>query len=251
MTSLRKTALVCGILYLLTFIGSIPAAILVAPALAPGYVAGAGADTQIALGAIGELINVFGCIFCGVAFYAVIRRVHEGLAIGYFATRMFEAATIAVGVLCVLSVVTLRQQGAAHGSAEGLSPVADALVAVRQWAMVIGSNMAPWNALMLGTALYRARLVPRAIPALGLIGAPLLIAFVIGNILGIAQPGTLFHAVAVFPFFTWELVLGLWLTFKGFNESSPIAIAERAERAAMAGATTGSRVAVAAKAGAA
>jgi hypothetical protein len=73
-----------------------------------------------------------------------------------------------------------------------------------------------------------ARLVPRWMPALGLIGAPILISFVIGNILGIAQVGTLFHAAAVLPFFIWELVLGLWLTFKGFNENSPIAIAERA-----------------------
>ena len=91
--------------------------------------------------------------------------------------------------------------------------------------------MAPFNALMLGTALYRARLVPRWIPALGIIGAPILISFVIGMILGVAQVGTLFHTVAVLPFFIWELVLGLWLTFKGFNESSPIAIAERAREA--------------------
>jgi hypothetical protein len=90
--------------------------------------------------------------------------------------------------------------------------------------------MAPFNALMLGTALYRARLVPRWMPALGLVGAPLLISFVIGNILGIAQTGTLFHAVAVLPFFVWELVLGLWLTFKGFNEDSPIALEERARQ---------------------
>jgi hypothetical protein len=83
---------------------------------------------------------------------------------------------------------------------------------------------------MLGTALYRARLVPRAIPALGLVGAPILITFVMGMMLGVAQVGTPFHVVAVLPFFIWELVLGLWLTFKGFNESSPIAVAER-ERA--------------------
>ena len=83
---------------------------------------------------------------------------------------------------------------------------------------------------MLGTALYRARLVPRAIPALGLVGAPILIAFVIGMILGVTQPGTPFHAVAVMPFFIWELALGLWLTFKGFNENSPIGLAERALR---------------------
>lgn len=90
--------------------------------------------------------------------------------------------------------------------------------------------MAAFNALMLGTALYRARLVPRAIPALGLVGAPILITWVIAMILGLTGPGTLFHAVAVMPFFIWELALGLWLTFKGFNENSPIAIAERAGR---------------------
>ena len=76
-----------------------------------------------------------------------------------------------------------------------------------------------------------ARLVPRAIPALGLVGAPILIAFVIGMILGVTEPGTPFHVVAVMPFFIWELALGLWLTFKGFNENSPIALADRARRA--------------------
>jgi hypothetical protein len=84
---------------------------------------------------------------------------------------------------------------------------------------------------MLGTALHKARLVPRAIPALGIVGAPILITWVIGMILGLTGPGTLFHVIAVMPFFIWELVLGLWLTFKGFNENSPIAFAERAGRA--------------------
>lgn len=250
MTSLRKTALVGGLLYLITFIGSIPAAILVAPALAPGYAAGAGVDTQVSIGAVLELLNVFGCIGCGVAFYSIIKREHEGLALGYVTTRLFEATIIAVGVISLLAAITLRQQGAASGDAAAMGPIGDALVAVRHWAMVIGSNMAPFNALMLGTALYRARLVPRAIPALGLVGAPLLIAFVIGTILGVTGPGTLFQLVAVLPFFIWELILGLWLTFKGFNESSPIAIADRAARNA-AGSTTTSRVAVAAEAGAA
>ncbi len=228
MTSFRKTALAGGILYLLTFIGSIPAAFLVGPALNdPAYVLSAGAD-QVRLGAILELVNVFGCFGCGIALFSVIRREHEGLAIGYLTTRLFEAAVITIGVVGVLSIVTLRQQVAAGVDGESVVPVAGGLVAVRNWAQLIGSNMAPFNALMLGTALYRARLVPRAIPALGLVGSPLLIAFVIGNILGVAHPGTAFHAVAVMPFFIWELVLGLWLTFKGFNENSRIGLAERA-----------------------
>ena len=147
---------------------------------------------------------------------------HEGLAIGYFGTRLFEAVIITVGVLSLLSILTLRQQVAAGADGQSLVPVAAGFGAGRNWAMAIGGNMAAFNALMLGTALYRARLVPRAIPALGLVGAPILIAFVIGMILGVAQPGTPFHAIAVMPFFIWELALGLWLTFKGFNENSPI-----------------------------
>ncbi len=228
MTSFRKAALVGGILYLVTFIGSIPAAILVGPAINdPTYVTSAGGDQQVTLGLVLELVNVFGLIGCGIAFFAVVRRVHEGLAIGYLATRLFEGAVITVGVLSLLAVVTLRQQGAADGNAETLVPVASALVAVRDWAMTIGPNMAAFNALMLGTALYRARLVPRKIPALGLIGAPILITYTIGTVLGLTGPGTMFQVVAVMPFFIWELVLGLWLTFKGFNESSPLAVAER------------------------
>jgi hypothetical protein len=230
MTSFRKTALVGGILYLITFIGSIPAAILVGPAIDPGFVTGAGSEQQVTLGLVLELVNVFGCIGCAVALFSVIRREHEGLAVGYLATRTFEAVTITVGVLSLLAVVTLRQQGAASGDADSLVPVSSALVAVRQWAMTIGPNMAGFNALMLGTALYRARLVPRALPALGIVGAPILIAYVIGTILGVTGPGTIFQGIAVMPFFIWELVLGLWLTFKGFDEHSRLGLAERARR---------------------
>ena len=251
MTSFRKTALAGGLLYLLTFIGSIPAAILVGPAINdPNYITSTGADQQVAFGLVLELVNVISCFGCAIALFSVIKREHEGLAVGYLATRLFEAATITIGVVSLLTVISLRQQGAASGDAETLVPVGNALVDVRNWAMTIGPNMAGFNALMLGTALYRARLVPRAIPALGIVGAPILITYVIGTILGVTGPGTLFQGIAVLPFFIWELVLGLWLTFKGFNEHSRIGLAERArlENESVSGR---SQTAIAAKAGAA
>ena len=251
MTSFRKTALAGGLLYLITFIGSIPAAILVGPAINdPSYVTSTGNDQQVAFGLVLELVNVFGCIGCAVALFSVVRRVHEGLGIGYVTTRLFEAATITIGVVSLLAVISLRQQAAASGDPEAYIPVAGALVAVRDWAMTIGPNMAGFNALMLGTALYRARLVPRALPALGIVGAPILISYVIANILGLTGPGTLFQGIAVMPFFTWELVLGLWLMFKGFNKDSQLALAEQArlEHKSVSGPT---QPAVAAKAGAA
>jgi hypothetical protein len=251
MSSFRKTALAGGVLYLLTFIGSIPAAILVGPAINdPSYVTGPGADQQVALGLVLELVNIIALFGCAVALFSVVRRVHEGLAVGYLATRLFEAATIMVGVVSLLALISLRQHGAADGSATSLVPVSQALVDIRNWAMTIGPNMAAFNALMLGTALYRARLVPRAIPALGIVGAPILISFVILTVLGVTGTGTLFQGIAVLPFFVWELVLGLWLTFKGFNESSRIAVEERARTASGAGRSL-AQPAVQAEAGAA
>jgi hypothetical protein len=232
MTSFRKTALVGGVLYLLTFVGSIAAALLYGPVINdPNYVLGAGADKQIGFAVLLEFLNVFALIGCGVAFFSVIRKVHEGLAIGYVTTRLFEGAIITVSLLGLLSIVTLRQSVAAGADGAAVAPVAAGLLAMRDWAILIGSDMAPFNALMLGTALYRARLVPRAIPALGLIGAPIMISWVAAKIMGLTEPGDLFHTVAVTPFFFWELALGLWLTFKGFNENSPLGVAERARRA--------------------
>ncbi len=96
------------------------------------------------------------------------------------------------------------------------------LVAVRDWTFVLGPIlMAALNALMFGTLLYRGRLVPRAIPAIGLVGAPVAIAFVIATTLGFSELGSTFQGIAGAPFFIWELAVGLWMIFKGFNRTAP------------------------------
>ncbi len=254
MTSLRKTALVAGVLYLLTFVGSIVGSLLLQPILSePNFMVTPGVDGQIGAAAAFELVNVLALIGTAVAVFSLVKREHEGLALGFVMTRMFEAAVIVIGIVSILSLVTLRQAAAAGTDAASLMPVGQALVAVREWSLVIGPSMAAFNALMFGTLLFRSRLVPRAIPALGLIGAPLLISWVIGTRLGVTSPGTEWHAIAVAPFFFWELFVGLWMTFKGFNTSAPVAIAFAAESASRdASATAGlSRSAVASQAGAA
>jgi hypothetical protein len=250
----RKTALVAGILYLLTFIGSILGALLLSPLLTdPNYVAGAGAATQVGFAAVFELVNCLALIGTAVAVFSVVKRQHEGLALGFVATRMFEAGVIVIGIVCILAVSTLQRAAAAGADAASLVPVGVALVDVRYWTMVIGPSMAAFNALMFGTLLYRSRLVPRAIPALGLVGAPLLISWVVGTMIGITEPNTAWHSIAVAPFFFWELAVGLWMTFKGFNRSAPIVAAAMTESAqAMASSTTApARAPIAAKAGAA
>ena len=220
----RKTALVAGVLYLVTFISSIPAVFLLGPVLNdPNYVIGAGADGQVRFGAALDLVNAFACIGTAVALFSVVKRQHEGFALGFVTTRMFEAAVIVIGVVSLLGVVTLRQAGVSGTDAASLVAVGRALVAVRDWTFLLGPSLMPaFNAALLGYVMYSSRLVPRAIPVLGLIGAPLLLSSTVGTMLGINDPVSLWTGIATLPIFLWELSLGLWLAIKGFDRSSPI-----------------------------
>jgi Domain of unknown function (DUF4386) len=233
MTPLRRTALVAGVLYLVTFVASIPAVFLLGPVLNdPNYIVSSGADTQVTAGAFLDLVNALACIGTAVALFSVVRLEHEGLALGFVTTRMLEAAVIVIGVVCLLAVVTLREPTATGSQRESLVTVGTALVAVRNWTFLIGPGIMPGlNALLLGTLLYRSRLVPRWIPVLGLIGAPLLISSAVGRMFGINGETSVWSAIGLLPIFVWELSVGLWMTFKGFDASTPVAVAF-AERAA-------------------
>ncbi len=56
---------------------------------------------------------------------------------------------------------------------------------MRQWRFLLGPGLIPRiNALFLGYVRYRSRLVPRLIPAIGLVGAPLILASATGTIFG-------------------------------------------------------------------
>ena len=222
MTSIRKSALAAGVLYLITFAASIPAVILLHPVLSnPNYVVSAGADTQVTAGAFLDLVNALACIGTAVALFPVVRRVSESLALGFVASRVYEAAVIMIGVVSILAVVALRQAGTTGGDPSALIAVGRGLVAVRNATFLLGPGLAPAiNALLLGTLLYRSRLVPRVIPSLALIGAPLLLSATIGTMFGVNQSVSAWTGIATLPIFLWELSVGLWMTFKGFRVST-------------------------------
>jgi hypothetical protein len=218
----RRTALIAGILYLITFVSSIPAVFLLAPVLNdPNYIVSSGADSQVIFGASLDLVNALACIGTAVALFWIVKVQNETLALGFVTTRIFEAATIVIGVVCLLAVVTLRRPGETGADAATLIITGKALVAVRDWTFTIGPGLMPaLNALLLGTLMYQSRLVPRLIPVAGLIGAPLLISSVILTLFGFSVP--IWSAIATVPIFFWELSLGIWMVVKGFDRSSPL-----------------------------
>jgi hypothetical protein len=216
MDSLRKTALVAGVLYLITFV-SIPTLILYGSIQNdPNYILGPGPDTPVLVGGLLEIIVALAGIGTAVALYPVVKRQNEGAALGLVGARVLEAATIFAGVVSVLGVVSLRQAGA---GADALI-TSQVLVAQYNWTFLFGQSLLPVvNGLLLGTLLYRSRLVPRVLPVLGLIGAPLLLASNIGVLFGLWERVSTLPALAAVPIAVWEFSLGVYLTVKGFKPS--------------------------------
>jgi hypothetical protein len=213
--SSRKIAIAAGVLYLLTFV-SIPTLALYGPVHDPNYIIGPGPDTAVIIGGILEIIVALACIGTAVALYPVVKRQNEGVALGFVGARVLEAGTIFADVVCLLAVVTLRRAGA---GADALV-TGRALVALHDW-FRIGQNLMPAvNALLLGSLLYQSRLVPRVLPLLGFIGAPLLVANTIAIMFGITGPILTLTTIGVLPIALWEFSLGVWLIAKGFNPSA-------------------------------
>ena len=221
MDSTRKTALVAGIFYLITFI-SIPTLFLYGPVKDhQDWILGSGAHTGIRVGGFLELIVALAGIGTAVTLYPVVRRQNEGVALGFVTARVLEACMIFTGVISLLSLLTLRQDlgGAAGANAAALVTTGASHVAVYNWTFLLGQSLMPAiNALLLGSLMYRSRLVPRIIPTLGLIGAPILIASVITTLFRVDHQITVL-ALGFLPVAVWEFSLGAWLVVKGFRPS--------------------------------
>jgi hypothetical protein len=214
--STRKTALVAGVLYLVSFV-SIPTLALYGPVKDPNYIVGRGPDTAALFGGVLELIVALAIIGTAVALYPVVKRQNEGVALGFVGVRVLEAATIVAGIVSLLSVVTLRQAGA---GADALV-TGQALVALYDRTFNLGQALLPAvNALLLGSLMYQSRLVPRALPLLGFIGAPLLVASATATLFDLWGQVSVLSGIAALPIALWEFSLGVYLIVKGFRPSA-------------------------------
>jgi hypothetical protein len=235
MSPTRKTALVAGIFYLITFI-SIPTLALYGPVKNHrDWILSSGGHTAVLVGGFLEVIVALAGIGTAVTLYPVVKRQNEAAALGFAAARVLEASMIFTGVVSLLSLVTLRQDlgGAAGANAAALVTTGASHVAVYNWTFLLGQSLMPAiNALLLGSLMYRSRLVPRIIPTLGLIGAPILIASVITTLFRTDHQITVL-ALGFLPVAVWEFSLGAWLVIKGFKPS-PITTAMTATDSAPA-----------------
>jgi hypothetical protein len=218
----RRTASIVGWLFVLTYVTSIAAKAVLYPPLFDGnYITGPGQDTRVLWGAFAECVLIVANIGTATAIYSVIKKRHPHLALSFVAARIMESVFIGVGILAVLTVVTMRQDyaGADAGSAATLDVVGDAFLTMQQWTFNLGPAfvVGVGNGLILGFVMWRTRLVPRRLSVLGLIGGTFIVASGSAAVLGLIEPGGVLQNLSAGPEFFWELGLGIYLIVKGFK----------------------------------
>lgn len=229
MSPSRRIALMTGVLFIITFITSIPALLLYDPVLNDAnYIINTGADNRVFLGALLELLLIIANIGTAIVLFPLLKRQNEMLALGFVTARVVECAFIAVGILSLLAVVTLRRDVGGVGATDAASLViaGRSLVAIKDWTFLLGPGfvVGVGNGMILGYLMYRSGLMSRRMAMLGLVGGPLLCASGIAVLLDVFEAGSAWQLIMTIPEILWELSLCIWPTVKGFTPS-PIASA--------------------------
>ena len=199
MFTTRQAGITAGILYLVTHVTSVTArAVLFA-----GPLAGDTFDPMLVrLGVLLEVMLALAVVGTSIALYPIVQRASEGLALGYVALRTLEAGVILTGAVAMLTFASF--------------PSEPALLELYDWTFVVGPGLVcPANTLVLAVLLYRSRLVPRFIPVLGLIGAPLVFAINAAKVFGVFGAIESWAGIGVVPIFAWEVSLAVYLIIRG------------------------------------
>ena len=238
---LKKTGKLFGWLFIATFVTSIPARLLFVSGLGASwedmsFIPGALSENQMFLGAILEFGVIAANIATAIVLYPVVRRRFHAGAIGYVAARITESAFILVGLLSLLSVVSVSQQlASASGATDAaLAAQGGTLVSTYDWSFLFGPGLVVGfgNGLLLGYMMFKSGLVPRRMAMLGLIGGPMLIASFGFQLFGVYENGSPASFLLALPEIAWEASLGIYAAWKGFRTPTPAAgtidITERA-----------------------
>jgi Domain of unknown function (DUF4386) len=222
----QKTARLFGWLFIATFITGIGAKVLFVSGFGASwnemrFTPGAVSETRVYLGAILEFGVIATNIATAVVIYPIVRRLSERVALGYVTARIVESAFILVGLMGIISVVSVSHAlaGATGAKAVALAVQGDSLAATYDWAFLFGPGLVVGfgNGLMLGYLMYRSGLVPHRMAMLGLIGGPMLIASFALILFGVYENGSGPAFLLALPEIAWEASLGIYAAWKGFK----------------------------------
>ncbi len=233
MNTNRRAAIFVGIMFICATVSAMLGLLYFYPPILTGtdyLITGAAHANQVVLGALMELVTACTAIGTAVGLFPVLRPYGERIALGHLLFRFFEAVVIAVGVVAVLSLLTLSQDFVAAGTpdASAYHAAGTLLHAVYKWTFMLGPLFfLGINTFMYSTLLYKSRLVPRPLAVWGLTGATLVFGYALLVMFGVAVQGVGLPMLLALPIGIFEMVFAGWLIVKGFN---PAAIASAPAR---------------------
>ena len=225
MYSNKKTAKIVGVLLILATVTAVAGVILYNPILnGPDYLTnGSQHANQVILGALMELILVVSAVGTATTMFPILRKYNETIALWHICFRFLEAIIITVGVISVLSLLTLSREFVAAGAQDTASFQTSGIVlnAIHDWTFLLGPNfMLGINTMMYSYIFYKTKLVPRFISILGMIGATLIFTCALFVMFGVFPQLSVWGAILALPVAAYEMILAVWLIVKGFNESA-------------------------------
>jgi Domain of unknown function (DUF4386) len=227
MNTHRQAAIIVGILFIIASVTAILGLLLYTPILTgPDYlVNGAENSTRVIVGALMEFILACTAIGTAIGLFPVLKSYGERIAVGHLLFRFFEAVVITVGIIAVLSLLTLSQDFVAAGALDASAYHASGtlLHAVYKWTSMFGPLfLLGINTMMYSYLLFKSKLVPRLLALMGLTGAALVLGYAMLVMFGVVIHGSGPATLMVAPIAFYEMILAMWLIVKGFN---PTAIA--------------------------
>jgi hypothetical protein len=234
----QRTARIFGWLFIATFVTSIGAKFLFVNGLGGSFselrfIPGNVSETKVYIGAILEFLLIVTNIGTAVVLYPIVKRQSEGLALGYVGARIMESAFILVGLMSIISMVSVSQAlvGATGAQATALGVQGSSLAATYNWAFLFGPGLVVGfgNGLILGYLMYRSGLLPRRMAILGLVGGPMLILSFGLILFGVYDNGSGPASLMALPEIAWEASLGVYAAWKGFRKA-PITTVDIRER---------------------
>ncbi|ANE45845.1 hypothetical protein SY83_05480 [Paenibacillus swuensis] len=225
MRSYNNNAKIVGALFILAAVSSIIAAFnLYRPILDdPDYlIQGAKHANQVILGALMELILVVSAVGTAATMFPLLRKYNETIALWHLCFRFLEAVIITIGVISVLSLVTLSREFVSTGASDPATFQVSGtlLIAIHDWTFMLGPLfMLGINTIMYSYIFYKSKLVPRFISILGITGAALVFIYGLLVMFGVIEQVSAWGAILALPVATTEMILAVWLIVKGFNQS--------------------------------
>src|SRR6266700_1168929 len=217
MNHYRRTAVLVGVLFLLSTATFIVSNVLMTPILGShNLLAAVAGHAQLMIAAtLIALIEGTATAGLAVALYPILKRQHPALALGYAGMRIAELAIAAVGFgLGGLCIITQRATAANGATSETLGTL---LVALRHWTLMLVYLYTAIGGLMLSYMLLRTRLVPRGLSVLGLIGYAALLLAAVLDMLGLIDTVAGLGLVGLVPGGLFERLLPIWLFARGFK----------------------------------